>query len=75
MKASLRVGTPGSGRQNGRVNSGRVGRLGRGRAKEFPSFAALARHEGMAPQRVAQILELTLLAPDTGPLTPRPPSR
>jgi hypothetical protein len=31
---------------------------------EFPSFAALARHEGMAPQRVAQILELTLLAPD-----------
>jgi hypothetical protein len=33
-------------------------------AGEFPSFAALARHEGMAPQRVAQILELTLLAPD-----------
>jgi hypothetical protein len=44
-------------------------------AKEFPSFAALARHEGMAPQRVAQILDLTLLAPDTGPLTRRPPSR
>jgi len=30
----------------------------------YPSFAALARAEGMAPQRMAQILDLTLLAPD-----------
>ena len=30
----------------------------------YPSHAALARHEGMTPQRLSQILELTLLAPD-----------
>ena len=30
----------------------------------YPSHAALARHEGMTPQRLSQILELALLAPD-----------
>jgi hypothetical protein len=30
----------------------------------YPSLAALARAEGMAPQRLTQILDLTMLAPD-----------
>jgi hypothetical protein len=30
----------------------------------YPSFAAIARRDGMAPQRLAQLVELTLLAPD-----------
>lgn len=30
----------------------------------YPSFAALARAEGIAPQRLTQILDLTVLAPE-----------
>lgn len=30
----------------------------------YPSFAALARAEGIAPQRLTQILDLTMLAPE-----------